>query len=118
MILIERTVLEVERVKKTKINPMVSTCDKKCRQKFILDEITEVDVEKDVKKNFFACPYCQTEYIVNYTNLEARDIQRKLQELYKEREAPEANQGKLMSAQRKLQKRLKEILATLKEQYP
>ena len=102
---------------KTKITPAVTTCDKKCRRRFILDEVTEMDVEKDVKKNFFACPYCQTEYIVNHTNLEARDIQRKLQDLYKERQEPGANQGSLMSAQRKLQKRLKEILATLKEKY-
>lgn len=104
-------------MEKTKINPIVSTCDKKCGKKFILDEVREVDVEKDVKKNFFACPYCGTEYVVNHTNLEARDIQRKLQDLYKERKDPGANQGSLMSAQRKLQKRLKEILATLKEDY-
>ena len=104
-------------MKKIKMDPVISSCDKKCKQRFILDEVKEVVLEKDIKRTFFACPYCKTEYTVNYTNLEARDIQRKVQNLYEERKKPDADQGALMAAQKKLQIRFKEILEKLKSKY-
>ncbi|NEZ43743.1 hypothetical protein [Paenibacillus alvei] len=50
-----------------------------CSEEFRITSIEVKPVKDDIEKNYFTCPYCNSEYLVSYTDTSVRTLQEKIQ---------------------------------------
>jgi DNA-directed RNA polymerase subunit M/transcription elongation factor TFIIS len=50
-----------------------------CSEEFRITSIQVKPIKDDVELNYFACPHCNSEYVVSYTDTSIRVLQKKIQ---------------------------------------
>ncbi len=57
---------------------MLLKCDgvNGCEKEFTLEKVEVDKLDNEIEKNYFRCPYCNTEYVAFYTNKEIRKKQK------------------------------------------
>jgi hypothetical protein len=88
------------------------TCDKGCKQEFILTKPGAAIVREDILKTYSNCPHCGQEYISYYTNGPIRELQEMLRIL---QSGTQSNKRKTKRLIKDLKDRIQVGMERLKE---
>ncbi|WP_010271375.1 hypothetical protein [Paenibacillus senegalensis] len=87
---------------------MIAICNAGCQQQFQHNGNKVLRLPGGVEKTYFACPHCQHEYVLYYTDAEIRKLQKRIQKTLAKKVNPSLKSSAAITQEKRIQQQVNE----------